>query len=334
MLSKPVILAIEGLAFTADEAALFSSERPFGFIVFSRNILDPPQLSNLVAHFRDLVGDPTAPVLIDQEGGRVARLREPHWETFPSARAIGVLYEHAAEKGLAAARLQGQLLGQQAKLLGINVLCTPVLDLTVPGADAVMGDRCFSPDPAVVAVLARAECEGLRAAGVLPVLKHIPGHGRATADSHHTLPTVSSDVETLALTDFAPFKALADMPLAMTAHILYDAIDPLCCATLSSKVISDTIRRHMGFQGLLMSDDLAMQALTLPKPEAARAALAAGCDVALECKGIYKDNLAVLNALGPMGGATLQRWQQALAWLPASPSLGASRVHFDELFIV
>lgn len=319
---------------TAAERRLFASINPLGLIVFKRNVESPNQLYALTSEFRACVGRADAPVLIDQEGGRVARLQPPHWEAFPPAAALGELFAIDAVRGVAAAKLLGRMLAAQLRPLGITVDCTPVLDLAIPGADSVIGDRAFAADPHSVAVLARAVCDGLRVGGVLPVIKHIPGHGRATADSHEALPVVSTPLAELQATDFVPFMELRDMPLAMTAHILYSALDDKACATLSPKIIGSVIRKEIGFQGLLMSDDITMKALEGSPATIARDVIAAGCDIALYCKHDEGDIAAIGEAVPLMSVDAQLRWQRAQQWLSPMDlfDLRLARAEFNQFF--
>lgn len=318
---KAVIVPCSGQRLNAEERSLFGKANPFGLILFARNIDNPMQVKALVDEFRACVGRADAPVLIDQEGGRVARLRPPHWEAFPPAGRLGELYRIDPTRGVAAAKLLGRMLASQLSPLGINVDCTPVLDLNVKGADAIIGDRAFGADPKTISALGRAVCDGLRVGGVLPIIKHIPGHGRATADSHIELPRVEATAAVLAESDFVPFDNLCDMPLAMTAHILYPAIDPEHCATLSSKLIDGVIRRQLHFKGLLMSDDICMQALQGALPELSQKVIAAGCDVALVCQNNEKYQpdvkllAEILEATPALSAAGQERWLRAQEWL-------------------
>lgn len=318
---KAIIVPCEGKSLTADERRLFATTNPFGLILFARNVENPAQVLALTQEFRACVGRADAPVLIDQEGGRVARLRPPHWDEFPDAALLGKLYKIDSVCGIAAAKLLGRMLAAQLSAIGISVDCTPVLDLRVDGADAIIGSRAFGADPETVAALGRAVCDGLRVGGVLPVIKHIPGHGRATADSHLELPRVEATSAELGSADFVPFESLHDMPLAMTAHILYSAIDPDNCATLSPKLIQGVIRQQLRFNGLLMSDDICMQALQGELPVLARRVIDAGCDVALVCQNNSKyppdvELLEAVMAATPMLSPEAQvRWQEARGWL-------------------
>ena len=312
---KAVIVGCAGYTLTPHERSIFARHNPFGLILFARNIESPNQLIALTHEFRACVGRADAPVLIDQEGGRVARLRAPQWDEFPSAAKIGALYHHDAAYGVAAGKILGRMLAAMLLPLGITVNCTPVLDVPQAGADPVIGDRAFSTDPDHVATLARSVCDGLCVGGVMPVIKHIPGHGRATADSHAALPVVQASLSALHEVDFKPFRALHDMPLAMTAHIQYPALDEQYCATLSPTIIQDTIRTAIGFDGLLITDDLTMKALSGDVLALARDSLTAGCDVALYCQS----DEAVLDKLCQetpvLTPQALRRWNKAKAWL-------------------
>lgn len=295
-MSKAAVIGLAGTALTADEVALLRRERPVGAILFARNIEAPAQLRALTASIREILGA-EAPILVDQEGGRVARLRPPHWPAFPPPASF--------EGGPAeAARDSARRLGAACVAEGLDVVCAPLLDLRVPGAHDVIGDRAFSEDPAEVARLGAAFVEGLRAAGAQPVVKHIPGHGRAMADSHFDLPVVEGEVAA----DAAPFAALAADDLwAMTAHILYPALDAALPATLSPAVIEGHIRGAIGFGGLLVSDDLAMKALRGGLEALAGQALAAGCDLVLHCSGAIEESAAVLRGAAPPTEAARRR---------------------------
>lgn len=312
---KAVIVGCEGHSLSQEERRLFASHNPFGLILFARNIDNPGQVTALTNEFRACVGRADAPVLIDQEGGRVARLRPPHWDELPPAATLGALYRHDPVRGVAAAKLLGRLLAAQLRPLGITVDCTPVLDLGLAGKDKVIGDRAFGNEPKVISALARGVCDGLRVGSVLPVIKHIPGHGRAMADSHEELPVVDTSLEEMNETDFAPFKALHDMPLAMTAHILYTAIDRDNCATLSPKLIQEVIREQIRFEGLLMSDDICMKALKGDLPALATSVLEAGCDLALYCRYEVADLSAILAAVPPLSIEATLRWDRARKWV-------------------
>lgn len=283
---------------------MFRAAPPAGVILFARNIVDPGQLAELIAQLR-LVLRTDAVIAVDQEGGRVARMRPPGWRAHPPAAVLGALHETDPAAGLRAAWLQGALIGLDCRAAGIDLACAPVLDLRVAGASDAIGDRAFSADPAAVAALGRAMAAGLLAAGVQPVAKHAPGHGRACADSHLELPVVACGP--LSEPDLAPFARCADLPWMMTAHILYPEWDPNLPATLSPRVIQDVIRGRIGFAGALLSDDLAMGALSSDAGTRARRALAAGCDVALHCNGHLDETAAVLDASAPLTAAARAR---------------------------
>lgn len=301
------LFGCRGLALSAEETAFFAETRPFGFILFARNVENPDQVRALVAEMRAAVGRADAPVLIDQEGGRVQRLRPPHWRAAPAAAEIAAIGARAGH----AAYLNARLIGRELAELGITVDCAPVLDVSRPETHAVIGDRAYDSDPARVAMFGRAVCDGLRAEGVHPVIKHIPGHGRARADSHLELPRVPASYEELEALDFAPFKALAGEDWAMTAHIVYDAVDPEAPATCSQAMIGGVIRDAIGFTGLLMSDDLSMKALDGDFGDRTRAALDAGCDMVLHCNGEIAEMRAVAAALRPLSPAAWARFRTA-----------------------
>lgn len=309
----PVFFGLAGPALSADERAFFRAADPAGYILFGRNCVSPEQLRALTDDLRSLAGRGRLAILIDQEGGRVARLRPPHWQAHPAAGELGALYQRHAQAGLEAARLTGQALAADLGLMGVNVDCTPVLDVRQPDGAAVVGDRAFSDAPDAVAALGRALAEGLLAGGVLPVIKHMPGHGRALVDSHQALPRVTAPADQLRAVDFAPFKALADLPMAMTAHIVYDALDAQHCATFSPHVIGTVMRGDIGFNGLLMSDDLSMGALSGPIERRAQRALAAGCDIASHCNGDLSEMNAIAAAAPAITAAALARLAAALA---------------------
>jgi beta-N-acetylhexosaminidase len=309
---RAAFLALSGPALTADERAFFRDADPAGFILFGRNVESKAQLRALTDSLRDLSGRADLPVLIDQEGGRVARLPCPEWPSFPAAWRFSELYDKAPISAIEAARANGEALALTLAEAGINVDCLPVLDLRHQGGHDVIGDRAFGAEPMRVAALGRATLDGLAAGGACGVIKHIPGHGRARADSHKILPVVDATEDELAA-DLAPFHALRDAPMAMTAHLLYPAWDPERPATLSPTIIADIIRTRIGFEGLLMSDDLAMEALTGTLGERARAAIAAGCDIALHCSGVLPESEEVAGAAGEMGAAASQRLARAMA---------------------
>jgi len=296
-----------GTELSGAERDFFAATRPWGLILFARNIENPRQVARLVSDFRSTVGRSRAPVFIDQEGGRVQRLRPPHWREWPPAMRFARLFERNATGALRAARLVTWLLGRELAALGINADCLPVLDVPVPGSHEIIGDRAYGHDPLVVAALGRAAMEGLKAAGVAPVVKHVPGHGRARADSHLELPVVETPRGELRGTDFVPFAACADAPMAMTAHVVYADIDPQEPATHSARVIGDVIRGEIGFDGLLMSDDVNMKALRGTLAERCEKALAAGCDVVLHCSGVLEEMEEVAAAAGALSGRALER---------------------------
>ncbi len=301
------VFGCAGPALTASERDFFRDADPLGFILFDRNLPDPAGIRRLTAELRDAVGDERAPILIDQEGGRVARLGPPRWPAFPSAARL-------AEGPVGTTRTTARAIGNMLAELGIDVNCAPVGDVHAPGVThEVIGERAFSSDPAIVAVHARAYAEGLRDAGVLPVLKHLPGHGRARGDSHETLPETDADEPSV-----AAFSALADLPVGMTAHVLYRDWDAAQPATLSPAVIAEVVRGRIGFDGLLLTDDLSMRALDGPLGHRARRALDAGCDITLHCNGDGTEMTAVAQAAGTMTAAAMQRWRRARDWLAAS----------------
>jgi len=290
-----------------EEAALFASGNPLGFILFARNVSDPPQLARLVRDLRRAVGRADAPVLVDQEGGRVQRLRPPAWRAAPPAARFADLHVASPAAAREAARLNARLIAAECIALGIDVVCAPCADVPSPGAHDVIGDRALGRDAATVAELASAAAEGLMDLGVMPVMKHMPGHGRAGADSHRELPVVDASAEELRAVDAAPFRALAStVPWGMTAHVLYRALDAQRPGTISPACIA-FIRDEIGFDGLLLSDDLGMNALGGAPIERARAALAAGCDVALHCDGAIETSRVLLSGLPALGGEARRR---------------------------
>lgn len=325
----PVIFGIAGTGLRPDERALFAEANPLGYILFARNLESPTQAGALVRDLREIAGR-HVPVLIDQEGGRVQRLGPPHVPAYPPASVFGQLAARDAAEASEAVRAGYALIGRDLAALGIDVNCAPVLDLLVDGADTVIGDRAFAGDPGVVARLGRAAAEGLGLAGVLPVVKHIPGHGRAEADSHAELPVVETDPKVLDATDFVPFRALRDAPIAMTAHVVYTAYDPGVPLTLSRRAIREVVRERIGFEGLLVSDDLGMGALAGAVADNAVHALAAGCDVVLHCNGILDEMAALARRVPPLSEEALERWEASLAWLAARHDTGeASAIEFD-----
>jgi beta-N-acetylhexosaminidase len=312
MTARAFITGLPGLALTASERDFLREARPWGLILFKRNIDDKAQVSHLVDEVLNLLGR-QAPVLVDQEGGRVQRLGPPHWPAYPPGAFYGRLYDSDPELGLAAARLGARLIASDLLPLGINVDCLPLADVPVSGADAVIGDRAYGQSPDKVAALAGAVARGLQDGGVLPVLKHIPGHGRSTTDSHERLPVVDTDRATLEATDFAAFRPLKNLPLGMTAHVVFTAIDPVLPATTSVTMISEVIRGFIGFDGLLMSDDVSMGALSGTIAERTRASLLAGCDLVLHCNGRMDEMQAVAAEAPRLEGAAARRAAAALA---------------------
>ena len=315
-MSTAMVLGCAGRELGADEAAFFADADPWGFILFRRNVESPEQVLRLTDALRTAVGW-EAPVLIDQEGGRVQRMGPPHWQKYPPGEA----YLKATNDPLAArelARLGARLMAHDLKAVGVNVDCLPVLDVPVSGSHDIIGDRAYARDPATVTQLGRAAAEGLLAGGVLPVIKHMPGHGRAFADSHKELPTVHADFETLDAWDFAPFKALSDMPIAMSAHVVFTAIDRKRPATTSKKAVK-LMREHLGFQGLLLSDDLVMNALSGTLTERAEAALKAGCDAVVHWNGDMAEMQQVAAGVGKLKGKAAKRASAALARIVHTP---------------
>ncbi len=318
MTARAFISGCKSLALSGEERAFFRDADPWGLIVFGRNIESREQIRTLCDEFREAVGRADAPVLIDQEGGRVQRIRPPLCAAHPAAARYGALYAAEPESGLEAARIGAELLARELSEIGITVDCLPVLDLPVEGMTQAIGDRAYADEADAVIALGRAVIEGALAGGVLPVIKHMPGHGRATVDSHYHLPRVSADRATLEASDFRPFAALADAPLGMTGHIVFEAIDPDRPGTLSPVVIQDIIRGHIGFDGLLMTDDLSMKALSGSVGASAAAALAAGCDIALHCNGDMGEMLEVAAAAPRLEGRSADRAGRALSRLAPS----------------
>jgi beta-N-acetylhexosaminidase len=311
MAARAFITGLAGLTLAANERAFVREAQPWGLIIFKRNVNTPAQVKDLIRSFRD-AGGREAPVLVDQEGGRVQRLGAPHWPVYPPGAVYGALYDREKSMGLAAAKLAGHLIAADLAVLGIDVDCLPIADVPVAGGDPVIGDRAYGTEPGKVAAIAGAIAQGLAAGGVLPVLKHLPGHGRAVADSHHKLPVVDTDRATLEVTDFAAFKPLAALPLGMTAHVVFSAIDPAQPATTSVTMVQEVIRGFIGFRGLLMSDDVSMGALSGTIADRSTAALRAGCDVVLHCNGDLAEMTAVAGASPELSGAAAQRADAAL----------------------
>jgi beta-N-acetylhexosaminidase len=312
---KAVILGCSGPDLTADERAFFHDVDPLGFILFARNIDTPERARRLTDDLRSCTARAETPILIDQEGGRVARLHPPHWRKAPPGKLFGELYARDPDTGLEAIRLNAALLATDVASTGCNVDCLPILDIAFPDTHSVIGDRAYADTPEAVAALGRAAAEGLAGEGVMPVIKHMPGHGRATVDSHHDLPRVSLDRDVLDRTDFLPFKLLADLPWGMTAHVLYEAVDRDAALTVSARGVREVVRRHIGFDGLLLSDDLSMQALGGSLGQRAARSLAAGCDVALHCNGQLDEMKEVVANAAPLGTDGIRRLEGGQNWL-------------------
>ncbi len=334
-MTAAIIFGCAGETLTPEERAFFRDADPWGFILFARNIRSPDQVRRLADSLRASVGRDDAPILIDQEGGRVARLRPPHWRRYPAGRLFADLEAAEPGRGVEMARLGAQLIAADLRDVGVTVDGAPVLDVPTSGAHDIIGDRAYGETPATVIALGRAVAQGLLAGGVAPIVKHIPGHGRATADSHLDLPIVDASLAELERWDFAPFKALADLPIAMTAHVVYTAVDPARPATTSAAVVAEVIRGHIGFDGLLISDDLSMKALAGDFSARARDALEAGCDVVLHCNGDPAEMSAVASAAGPLREPAARRAARALRLIdsPRAPFDGAdARRRFDLAF--
>ena len=311
---RSFISGCEGIQLSLDETTFFQEQNPWGLILFKRNCETPAQINALTSAFRGAVGRKDAPVFIDQEGGRVQRLGPPsnYWRKYPAARAYGDLYARNPLAALRAARHVGRLMAEDLIEAGITAVCVPVLDVPQRGAHDVIGNRAYSFHIEQIMALARAHAAGFMDGGVLPVMKHIPGHGRAEVDSHHNLPVINAKREDLERIDFPPFAAFADAPMAMTAHVIYTSIDKTAPATLSKKIIKSVIRGQIGFRGLLMSDDLSMKALSGTLAEKCAKALSAGCDMLLHCNGKLDEMQEVAMAVGELKGKALRRAKTAL----------------------
>jgi beta-N-acetylhexosaminidase len=313
MNTRAFITGVSGPELNAAEREFIRAQQPWGFILFKRNIETPSQVAYLITDMRNELARPDAPVLIDQEGGRVQRLGPPQWPIYPAGAVFGRLYDIDPALGLRAARLSARLIAADLSDLGVSVDCLPLADVPVTGADTVIGDRAYGTEPGKVAAIARAVTEGLEQGGILPVLKHIPGHGRATVDTHFRLPVVDTPKAELERTDFAAFQKLADLPMAMTAHVVFSALDPALPATTSATIIAQVIRGVIGFQGLLMSDDLSMNALAGSLAERTRAVFASGCDMVLHCNGKIDEMREVARETPELSGNALERAGRALA---------------------
>ena len=303
---RAVIFGCSGTVLSKKERSFYADADPLGFILFQRNCNSPKQVRQLVDSLRNAVQRPNAPVLIDQEGGRVQRLKPPHWRDIPSASTFADLYDIDRERALKAVRLNSYLIARELFKLGISINCAPVLDLPQLGADMIISDRAYGNSTIKISALALEACEGLLTGGVLPVIKHVPGHGRANVDSHKALPCVEADIDTMAKSDFVPFRKMNFMPWAMTAHVLYKALDEDKPATTSAKVIK-MIRSQIGFDGVLLSDDLSMQALDGSLKHRTSGALAAGCDVALHCNGDMVEMTQVASGGGLLSNNAVKR---------------------------
>jgi beta-N-acetylhexosaminidase len=331
---KAFICGCAGVALNDEERRFIAETRPWGLILFKRNVAEPAQLQRLTRSFREIVGRVDAPVLIDQEGGRVQRMAPPHWHAYPSAASFDASLKDR-EAALRAARLAARLIAHDLRDVGVTIDCAPVLDLSFEGAHSVIGSRAFSNNPARVVEYGRAVAEGLSAGAVAPVVKHIPGHGRALVDSHHELPVVDASRADLLAKDFAPFIALRHLPLAMTGHVVYRAIDAVRPATTSKTVVETIIRGAIGFDGLLLTDDLSMKALGGSFEERTRAAFEAGIDVALHCNGDIAEARAVAKAAPLLAGLSMRRADAALAVTTAAPEpfdVAAARAELTDAF--
>jgi beta-N-acetylhexosaminidase len=332
MVERAFITGLKGTAITAEERAFLREASPAGLILFKRNIADPHQLKELIEDFREINGA-DCPVFIDQEGGRVQRMGPPHWPVYPAGAVYGELYRHEPARGLRAAWLGARLMAADLISSGITVDCLPVVDVPVGGADQVIGDRAYGDTPHQVAAIAAAIAAGLQAGGVLSVIKHLPGHGRATADSHQRLPVVTADRATLEKTDFAAFVPLAAAPFGMTAHVVFTALDPALPATTSTIMIGQVIRGYIGFSGALMTDDVSMGALSGPIAERVRRSLAAGCDLILHCNGELAEMQEVAASCPELDGAARVRMARALASRrqPEAIDVAAARAELMQL---
>jgi beta-N-acetylhexosaminidase len=316
-----LIFGCEGTWLSEEEREFFADADPLGFILFARNCENPAQLRQLTADLRAAVGRADAPVLMDQEGGRVQRMKPSQWRKIPAPGRFGELYETDPDLACRAVRLNARLIAHELQDVGVDVNCAPSLDLRLEGASQVIGDRAFAADISTVSTLGKAAAEGFLAGGVLPVIKHMPGHGRAMVDSHLSLPVVKESLDILRETDFAPFCALGHLPLGMTAHIVFSAIDADNPATVSDRVIHDIIRDHMGFDGFLFSDDLSMEALDGEIEERASRTLAAGADAALHCNGKLDEMKRIAEVAPSLSAKSEARWLAARAVLPEATPL-------------
>ncbi|PJI90157.1 beta-N-acetylhexosaminidase [Sphingomonas koreensis] len=328
---KPVIFGLSGTEITAEERAFFRDADPLGYILFKRNCETRAQMLALTDSLRDLSGRADVPILIDQEGGRVARMQPPEWPAFPAGPVFDRLYDLAPSSAIEAARANGQALALMLAEVGVNVNCAPLLDVRQPETTPAVGERTFGSDPMQVAALGRAMLDGMARGGVVGVVKHMPGHGRGVVDSHYELPVVkASDAELER--DIEPFRTLANAPMGMTCHVVFEAWDAERPATLSPTVIADVIRGRIGFDGLLMTDDIDMKALSGTAGEKAAAAIAAGCDVALDCWARMDEMVEISGRLGDASAATLARLERAMASIrPEEAPMDALIAKRDEL---
>ncbi|WP_305985533.1 beta-N-acetylhexosaminidase [Roseibium sp. MMSF_3544] len=329
-MTKAFVSGCAGPILTDDEIAFFREADPWGLILFARNVETPDQLKSLTASFREAVGRENAPVLVDQEGGRVQRLKPPNWVKYPAPKLYGDLYASNPEAGVRAARLGAQLIANDLFEVGITIDCLPCLDIRFSDTVDAIGDRAISGDPDVVIRLGQAMIEGAVAGGVLPVIKHIPGHGRAKVDSHFELPRVDAPLSEMKDVDFRPFKALSHVSLGMTAHIVYEGIDPETAGTQSATIVQEVIRKEIGFDGCLMSDDISMKALGETYFERSRKIIEAGCDIVLHCNGDMNEMAAVAEAVPELAGVSAIRCADALkGWKAPEPGFDKS-VAWDE----
>jgi len=326
MAARAFITGMAGLSISADERAFLREAQPWGLILFKRNVNTPAQVTDLTDSFRAEVGW-GAPVFVDQEGGRVQRLGPPQWPAYPAGQRYGDLYDRDPAAGIAAARLAAHLIAADLRPLGIDADCLPLADVPLASSDPVIGDRAYGREPEKVSAIAKAIANGLLTGGVLPVLKHLPGHGRATVDSHHKLPVVETDRATLEAVDFAAFRPLSDLPIGMTAHVVFSAIDPVAPATTSVTIVRQVIRGFIGFQGLLMSDDISMNALSGSVAERSRAALTAGCDIVLHCNGDLTEMVAVATGAPKLAGESARRADAALRLRSAPAKFDTHAAH-------
>jgi beta-N-acetylhexosaminidase len=330
---KAFITGVEGKSLNSDERYFMDQEHPWGLILFARNIEDPKQVHRLIDEFRDAVGRGDAPVLIDQEGGRVQRLRPPHWQEYATGKLLGEIWKSDKKTGEELIYTHSRLIAHDLYALGINVDCLPCVDVPVAGGHNVIGDRAYSTIAGDVAAIGKIACEGLMAGGVLPVIKHIPGHGRAGADSHKELPEVHASHEELTKSDFLPFRKLKKMPMAMTAHVRYHALDAKAPATTSAHVICEIIRKEIGFEGLLMSDDLSMEALEGDFSQRTDACFSAGCDIVLHCNGNMKEMEEIASVCRVLEDKSLERAEATTALFtdPDEIDVDALRARYREI---